>query len=266
MPAALHPSWSGPALGLLERAIARHGGWRTWQRLRSIVLGPRLLRGALPALKGYGRTFALPTQVLVRPRELEAEFMDYPTPGSRGLFARGEVRLVDSHGATLMQAADHRTTFRGLRKYRRWAPLDALYFFGYALTHYHSLPFTLGEGRCLGLHRTRAGGESLEGVEVELPPSLHTHCQRQTFYFDDSGVLRRHDYVAEIVGVWARGAHYWQDYQEVNGLLVARRRHVVARAFEQTFPFVALHAEFDSIEVDLGPADSDPSPAPGRNT
>ena len=119
---------------------------------------------------------------------------------------------------------------------------------------------------CLGLHRVRAGGESLEGVEVELPPSLHTHCQRQTFYFNGSGVLRRHDYVAEIIGVWARGAHYWQDYQEVDGVLVARRRHVVARAFGQTFPLVALHAEFDSVEVNLGSANPDQPPAPGRNT
>jgi hypothetical protein len=246
------PSWSGPAYEVLERAIERHGGWSTWQRLRSVTLGPRLLRGMLPTLKGNGHTFSLPTRMVVRPRELEAEFEDYPTAGSRGVFARGEVRLSDPQGATTAHAMAHRGSFRGLSKYRRWSPLDALYFFGYALTHYHSLPFTLSEGQCLGHHRARLGNEVLEAVVVRLPASLHTHCERQVFYFDSTGLLRRHDYVAEIVGVWARGAHFWEDFVEVEGLPIARRRHVVARLGGRPVPaVVALHAEFESVEVSL---------------
>src|SRR4051812_3610565 len=85
-----HPSWSGPAREVLERSIERHGGWSTWQRLRSVTLGAQLLRGLLPTLKGNGRTFPLPPRFVVRPREVEAEFVDYPAPGSRGLFARGD--------------------------------------------------------------------------------------------------------------------------------------------------------------------------------
>lgn len=258
MPPEVHPSWSGPAREVLERAIERHGGWSTWQRLRSVTLGPRVLRGMLPTVKGNGRTFPLPSRFVLRPHEVEAEFVDYPAAGSRGLFARGYVRLMDSHGAMTEYAATHRDTFSGLDKYRRWSPLDALYFFGYALTHYHSLPFTLGEGQCLGHRRAHLGNEVLEGVAVRLPPSLHTHCDRQVFYFDSTGVLRRHDYVAEIVGAWARGAHFWEDYQEVEGLLVARRRHVVARLFGKPLPFVALHAEFNSVEVSLGEAPAEP--------
>jgi hypothetical protein len=252
-PIEFHPSWSGPAREVLERSIERHGGWSTWQRLRSVTLGPRLLRGLLPTLKGNARTFPLPPRIVVRPREVEAEFVDYPTPGCRGLFARGDVRLMDPHGATTAHATAHRDTFRGSSKYRRWSPLDALYFFGYALTHYHSLPFSLGEGQCLEHRRARLGKEVLDGWVVQLPPSLHTHCERQVFYFDATGLLRRHDYVAEIVGAWARGAHFWEDYVEVEGLLVAKRRHVVARLFGQPLPpFVALHAEFVSVEVRLG--------------
>jgi hypothetical protein len=208
----------------------------------------------VPTLKGHGHTFPLPPRVVVRPREQETEFVDYPTVGSRGLYARGEVRLMDPHGATAAHATTHRETFRGLAKYRRWSPLDALYFFGYALAHYHALPFTLGEGQCLGYHRARLGDEVLEGVVVRLPPSLHTHCQRQVFYFDSTGVLRRHDYVAELIGAWARAAHFWEDYEEAEGLLVAKRRHVVAQLFGQPLlPLVALHAEFSSVEVRLAP-------------
>jgi hypothetical protein len=257
MPMALpdmQPSWSGPAREVLERAIERHGGWNTWQRLHSVTLVTRLLRGMLPAVKGLGRTFPLPPRIVVRPREQETEYVDYPTAGSRGVFSRGEVRLIDPQGATTAHATAHRETFRGLARYRRWSPLDALYFFGYALAHYHSMPFTLGEGQCLGYRRARLGSEVLEGVVVRLPPSLHTHSERQVFYFDSTGVLRRHDYLAEVVGRWARAAHFWEDYEEAEGLLVAKRRHAVARLFGLPVPpLVAVHAEFSSVEVRLAP-------------
>ncbi len=250
----IQPSWSGPAREVLERAIERHGGWSTWQRLQSVALMPRLLRGMVPAFKGLDRTFPLPPRVVVRPRDQETEFVDYPTAGSRGLYARGEVRLVDADGKTTVHETAHRKTFRGLAKYRRWAPIDALYFFGYALAHYHAMPFTLGEGQCLGYHRARLGKEVLEGVVVRLPASLHTHNERQVFYFDSTGVLRRHDYVAEVIGLWARAAHFWEDYEEAEGLLVAKRRHAVAQLFgKPLLPFVALHAEFGSVEVRLAP-------------
>lgn len=261
-PREIQPSWSGPSREVLERAMERHGGWSAWQRVRSVTLGARLLRGLLPAVKGHGHTFLLPTRMVVRPHEAEAELVDYPSSGCRGLFTRGEVRLVDPHGATTAHAMAHRDSFRGLSKYRRWSPLDALYFFGYALTHYHALPFTLGEGLCLGYRRVRSGKEVLEAVSVRHPPSLHTHCERQEYYFDSTGLLRRHDYVAEIAGRWACGAHFWGDYEEREGLLVARRRHVVARLFSRPLPpFVALHAEFSSVEVRL---DENPPVAAGR--
>ncbi len=138
-----------------------------------------------------------------------------------------------------------RRSFRGLRKWRRWRPADALYFFGYALTHYHSLPFTLGAGRPLRLSRVRCDGRVLTGVDVELPADLHTHCRRQSFYFDDDGLLRRHDYVADIVGWMARGAHVWRDFVTAHGVPIPRQRHVVARLGRRMTPFVALHAELD---------------------
>jgi len=240
-------AWTGEAGALLDRAMARHGGRAAWDAFRRLTLAPRKLVGALPALKGIGRTFPLPPRIDVYPHEYRAVFHDYPSPGQRGLFTAGAVELVDGGGGTLAKSADARAIFRGLRKWRRWAPADALYFFGYALTHYHGLPFTLAEGRPLALRRARADGRALTGVEVELPASLHTHNRRQTFYFDDDGLLRRHDYVAEIAGWWARGAHLWRDFVTAEGIPVPRVRHVVGRLGRVATPFVALHAELDVI-------------------
>jgi hypothetical protein len=241
--------WTGEAAALLERAVERHGGWAAWKALGCVTLAPRRLSGLLPSLKGVGRTFPIPPRVDVFPHEYRCVFHDYPAAGRRGIFTAGTVELFDESGSVVESNADARASFRGLRRWRRWSPADALYFFGYALSHYHGLPFTLAQGRPLALHRLRCDGRRLTGVEVELPATLHTHSRRQAFFFDDDGLLRRHDYVADIAGWWARGAHLWRDFVTAHGVPIPRERHVVARLGRRTTPFVALHAELDVVDA-----------------
>jgi hypothetical protein len=244
--------WTGAARALLERAIERHGGWAAWVRVAGVALTLSSLSGLVPRWKGLGRTFPAPTRAEVWMHHGVVVLPDYPAPGRRGVFSDGQVQILD--GATILEArAQPRASFSGWRKHRRWSPLDALYFFGYALCHYHSLPFSLTAARPLGLVRARSAGRWLSGVDVELPASLHTHCRRQTFYFDDEGLLRRHDYVADIVGCWARGAHRWSDFVDVAGLPVARGRHVVARLGRLELPLVALRARMANAAVLTAP-------------
>ena len=244
-------AWTGEAGALLERAVARHGGWAAWEALDRVTLEMRALSGLVPAMKGVGRTFPRPSRIDVYPRAFRAVFHDYPAIGQRGVFDAGAVQLLDGNGAAVAANADHRRSFRGLRKWRRWSPADALYFFGYAVTHYHSLPFTLREGRPLRMCRVRCDGKELTGVDVELPAALHTHSRRQSFYFDDTGLLRRHDYVADIVGWMVRGAHLWRDFTSAHGIQIPRERHVVARIGRAATPLVALYAR---LEVSSGRA------------
>jgi hypothetical protein len=252
--------WQGEPRALLARAIERHGGWAAWRRLAGFSLRLRSLTGLLPRSKGVGDTFPLPSRLEVRPHRGLVVMRDFPAPGRRGVFSRGQVQILD--GETILEAqADARASFAGPRKRRRWAPTDALYFFGYALAHYCSLPFSLVEARPLRARRARSAGRALAGVEVELPPALHTHSRRQTFFFDDDGLLRRHDYVADIVGWWARGAHRWEDFVEVAGVPVPRRRHVVARLGRLETPLVALHAELDEVTL-LDTQDTQPPARP----
>jgi hypothetical protein len=236
-------AWGGEAGALLERAIARHGGWGAWQALQSVTLELRTLSGLVPALKGAHRTFPRPSRAEIFPHEYRVVFHDYPERGQRGLFTAGAVQRVDAGGTVIESSPEHRRSFRGLRKWRRWSPTDAIYFFGYAITHYQGLPFTLTEARPLGMCQVRCAGETLTGVDVELPATLHTHSRRQSFYFDGEGLLRRHDYVADIVGWMARGAHLWRDFVRVQGVEIPRERHVVMRIGRTTTPIVALHAE-----------------------
>src|SRR6185369_4691542 len=129
--------WRGAMRGLLERAIERHGGWDAWRKVAGASLVPVSVTGVLPATKGLGVTFPLPSRIEVWPREAAAIFHDYPSPGCSGVFASGAVEIVRPDGAVVAAVADARATFRGWAKHRRWSPADGLYFFGYALTHHH---------------------------------------------------------------------------------------------------------------------------------
>ena len=243
----------GEVRELIARSIERHGGER-WSRIERLTMRPRALSGLVPWVKGNGRTFGLPSRAEIESQTARATFFDYPRAGERGVFDAGRVALGDA------PLADRRGMYRGLRKLRRWRPLDALYFFGYALTHYHAMPWTLPDAEPLALRRT--GGAARDGagppdrgfaLTVRFPPSLHTHCPVQTVYLAADGLIVRHDYVADIVGSIARGAHFWRDYVTVDGMPIARRRTVYVRLFRQPLPIVALDAHFEPPGVTFRP-------------
>ncbi len=217
------------ARAFLERAVERHGGRERWLRAR-IGLTLTSLTGLLPWMKGAGRSFPRFSRVELEPHAGRATFHDYPRSGQTARFAAGRVALGDA------PLVEHRQSFGGRARRRRWSPLDAVYFFGYALTHYHALPFTLHEARLEAWHPER------RALTVSFPPSVHTHSAAQTFYFDESGLIVRHDYVAEVIGGWARGAHFWRDYVTVEGMAIATHRRVLGRVGRVTVPLVALDA------------------------
>jgi hypothetical protein len=251
--------WTPAAAAVLERACDHYGGLETWVALRRIRLIPERISGFIPWLKGAGRTFRFPSAFEVEPKERRARFLHYPDEDHDGLFENGVVSLMRREGgAVVARAGDQRQRLRGLAVHRRWTPLDALYFFGYALTHYHSLPFTLLESRLVRMRTSGSRSDPLHALDVELPADLPTHCRRQSFYFDRTGRLTRHDYHAEVVGFWAHGAHFWKRQASFKGFPVALERQVVARLGSMPCPVTALHAIFSDAEVELD------APCPAR--
>lgn len=230
--------WTSDAVSLVERAIAAHGGLQQWKATAAINLPFLHGSGALLQLKGLGATFPAPREYEVRPHECVTLFHGYPDEQHRGRFSHGDVRIerTDGQGPSIA-SANHRETLQSFSKYRRWSPLDALYFFGYALWHYHVVPFMLPRARLL--LTLRHHGVPV-GIDVVFPPDVITHSRRQQFYFGDEGRIVRHDYVADVVGAWARGAHFWEDYQASGGLAIARRRRVVARIGRRPLPLNVL--------------------------
>ena len=57
-------------------------------------------------------------------------------------------------------------------------------------------------------------------------PRSPAHCQQQVSYFGPDGLLRRHEYVVDVMG-GAKGLNYAYDYREFDGIKVPTTRGVV---------------------------------------
>jgi hypothetical protein len=230
----------------LQRVIDAYGGLAAWLRIETVRLRLHHLHGPLPAAKGLGRTFAAPQTVTIVPQHWRVEFHDFPVAGAEAVFERGRVRLRAPSKALVLDESNFRRRFRGLAKYRRWSNAEAAYFFGYALATYVSVPFLLPAYAT----DIREAGGGLR-VRARFPGDIDTHSSVQSFWFNQGGLLVRHDYRADIVGWWAAGAHLSSDYQIVNGLPIATRRRIVARMGRWQTPLPVLSADIEPIDVTM---------------
>ena len=208
----------------LDRACERHGGVDAWNAVDKLSVRFEDLRGALPWLKGLGRTFPPPSRVDLWPHEGRAVFHDYPLAGEHGIFDAGRV-LISLDPAAQPEGVSHRRTFTGLARLRSWWPQDAIYFLGYALLHYVALPFSLRGLPIVDARRTRRGVE----LWFRFPDGTDTHSRLEGFVFDESGLLLRHDYRTEILGAAFNGAHVGREHRRFDGLLIATDRQVYVR-------------------------------------
>ncbi|GID32551.1 hypothetical protein [Paractinoplanes brasiliensis] len=70
-------------------------------------------------------------------------------------------------------------------------------------------------------------GETWRRLQVTFPESIHTHSRVQTFYVDADGLIRRHDYFAEVVGpADLPSAHYSSDHRHFDGFVFPTKRRV----------------------------------------
>jgi hypothetical protein len=212
---------------LLETVFDAHGGLNAWREVDSIDF--RLtVRGGLLALKKQPRGLrdALIKIDARRPRTLITPF---PAPGARGLFDAGRVRIESDDGSIAFESEEPRQSFAGHERDTPWTDAQFLYFIGYALRSYMTMPFLLAENGVVReeVEPHEEHGQTWRVLQVTFPVGLDVHNPVQKFYFDDRGLLMRNDYAPEV----SRGsaAHYTFDHKTFDGFVFPTHRRVVMR-------------------------------------
>jgi len=204
-----------------------HGGLSYWKSLSTVDLNVSI-RGFLFTAKRIPVLRNAAISVNVRKPEVALE--DFPEPGQIAVLdGANRVEIRDLAGNVLSSRTDPRAKFGQWRRSLYWDALDFTYFCGYAMWNYLTLPFLLTYP---GVRVDTVGESSADGetrLRARFPSDLPTHCPVQEFWFDGDGLLRRHDYTAEVIGSWARAAHLCQKYRQFGGLSVPTRRRVHPR-------------------------------------
>jgi hypothetical protein len=211
---------------LLEQVVLAHGGIDNWAKLRtaSAVLD---IGGAIWHLKGQPDMF----QDIELAANLRHQHVAITSPraGWRGTFTPDVVRVdsLDGHAAEERRAP--RASYRGHTQQTQWDRLHALYFTGYALWTYLTIPFlyTYPGFHTEELPEWKESGEVWRSLKVTFPDSIVSHSREQISYFGEDGLLRRHDYTVDVMG-GAPGANYASNYRNVRGVMVPMSRRVFA--------------------------------------
>jgi hypothetical protein len=218
---------------LLDETLAAHGGLDRWRAVTNVRTSLSAT-GAVWAIKGQPTLFADVT-VDVNPHAQHVSATPFVHEGWRGTFEPDRVRIDNANGEVEEERADPRAAFAGHTTETPWDHLHAIYFGGYALWTYVTLPFVLTEPGFVveEIEPWRENGEHWRRLSVRFPENIATHSKQQVLYIGDDGLIRRHDYSAEIVG-GGPGAHYLSGHKEFDGIVFPTTRRVFPRRPDNT--------------------------------
>ncbi|HEX2543619.1 MAG TPA: hypothetical protein VHL79_01995 [Ramlibacter sp.] len=229
---------------LLQEALAAHGGHHRWRQFKGMASTIRT-GGELWALKG-APLIAVPRRASTEFARQWTQVTPFGQPDWTMTWTPRHVEITAKDGTIIAARDDGRDafdrTFHG-----QWDPLNLAYFNGYAMWTYHAAPFVFGEPGYVAreIEATSHEGATLRGLAVQFPQDVHSHTREQRFYFDDAGLLRRHDYT---VDVWADtpAAHLISEYVEVEGMQFPKRRSVFG-----IHPDGSLNRAFNPVTIEL---------------
>ena len=233
---------------LLEIAIEAHGGLARWKELHSVT-AHLTQGGALWALKGQAGVLDDVVVTASLHRE-QASHHPFGAADRRSSFTPERVAILNGDGSVVEALDRPRDSFAGHTFETPWSTLQLAYFVGTAMWTYLTQPFTfaLPGFQTTELEPGGEAGRRRRRLRVVWPTWLATHSAEQTLYFDDDGLLARHDYDVEIIG-GTSAAHYLADYREVAGIMVPTTHRIFPRSPDGTALAEPLVVSIDVSEI-----------------
>jgi len=209
-------------------AMDAHGGLDRWRRFKTV--SARLLQGGvLWNLKGQDGILD-DVHITVDLRKEWASHRPFAEANRHSSFQPDRVAIETSDGHVVEERRRPRESFKGHKLDTPWDKLQLAYFAGYAMWTYLNTPFlfALPGVKTEEIEPWQENGEAWRRLKVTFPTSIATHSAEQTFYFDERGLLKRHDYEVDISGGSA-AAHYVSELKDFSGITVPTKHSVFGR-------------------------------------
>lgn len=210
---------------LLTMAVAAHGGLDRWQRI-GWIKARASIGGPLWQLKGKAGMLA-DVEIKVDPHRQHLEYSPFGGPGRHSVYEPDHTAIIDADGAILDFRSAPRMSFAGHGLTTPWDDQHLIYFSGYAMWTYLTTPFlfNLPGFESEEVDPWDENGETWRRLRVAFPPDVHSHSTVQTFYFDSTGILKRHDYSADVLG-GTTSANYALAPKTFDGIVYPTQRRI----------------------------------------
>jgi hypothetical protein len=212
---------------LLAFAVDSHGGLEAWNAFRAMEL--KLSIGG--AIWDFKQKPGLLKNVTyhMQTHEERVTITGFSAPDRRITFVPNRLVLETLDGHVVEARDNPRASFIGQTAETPWDRLHVAYFASYAAWTYFNSPFlyTLPGFETEEIEPWRENGEIWRRLKVTFPDSVASHTKEQITHFGPDGLMRRHDYIVEILG-GGTGANYALNYREFQGIKVPTARRIFA--------------------------------------
>jgi len=211
---------------LLQLAVQAHGGLERWGKVSAVRVAASVT-GAIWHVKGKPDYL----KDIVFEVETKREHMttDFPGQDKRSIFEPDRIVIEKLDGTVIASRDNPERSFEGQEQFTPWDDIHVAYFSGEAFFTYLNTPFlyTYEGFASQEIDPIQVEGETWRRLEVTFPDWVKSHHKTQISCFGSDGLLRRHDYVVDILG-GAKGLNYAYDYREVDGIMFPTKRRVYA--------------------------------------
>ena len=210
---------------LAQFAIKAHGGLERWNRF-STVSAHLTQGGVFWSAKGKAGVLG-DVMLKVDLRNERVSHWPFGSRDRRSRFEPERVAIENATGEVLEELLQPRSSFKGHTFETPWTDLQLTYFVGCAMWTYMNTPFFLARPDIQSeeIERWQEGGEAWRRLKVRFPTDIATHSTEQTLYFDQQGLLKRHDYHVEISGDIG-AAHYVSDIKKFSGIVFPTKHRI----------------------------------------
>ncbi|WP_426239181.1 hypothetical protein [Pararhizobium sp. DWP1-1-3] len=214
---------------LLTSVLDAHGGLQNWAKVTKLT-ADMTLGGPFWGARGWQGIFDRQT-VIADPHREHITFSPFTAERYTSVLdvAPERVALTTSDGRTIQERLNPRESFpTAFDPFTTpWDAIQVAYFASAAVWNYLTAPFVFVQSGVIAteIDPWTEDGQIWRRLAVSFPTSIANHNADQTFYYDQSYLLRRMDYSPDVTGK-PPVAHYAFDHKTFDGFVFPTRRRV----------------------------------------